>query len=330
MENKINYCHNCGAENKITSKYCKLCGTTLNNIPEKTPAELPFEETIELTETTAIPENTVFKDTVSNSSAQPVATKAPVSEQKAKHTADTDNSFGETFKEYMGRSSKSLYKKYIKHQKGQSVWNWAVFFFTLLGLPFVWFFYRKMNNVAVTVLAIWFALTATSAVAGVLVLNEIQGPFYSFVSTTVSLAEKDFKIVAGKIIGNNSRTIVTEFNKMLDIISENELFWVFISIFALTVILKIIFLFVISGKANKLYFKHMEKDVRQLQNSGASIDDIRNAGSPDAPAATISGFILGAVIFLTAAIPLIVIFVEFLPFVFDSIIRLMKRIGLGV
>lgn len=237
----------------------------------------------------------------------------------------------ESVKEYMGCSSDKLYRKFVKHSSGDSAWNWPVFFFALLGVPFVWFFYRRMYKVGAVILAVWFALTAGCALFNYLTLNQVQDPAVSCLDTSLDLVEKDLRFAAGvSKQGSNNRTVINELNKLAETVFTDPLFYVFAGASALFSISQIVFVFIISNKANRLYFKAMTADIRRLHAEGASLSDIRAAGATNVTAATVSGFLIGGLIQLVAAAPLLIMGIELIPQVITSVQRFMKDLGLKV
>lgn len=146
MENKT-VCPNCGAENKSDYAYCLNCGLAL-----------------------------------SASSPASAVTVAPASQTDG--FADSfEGISGEEMAAFIGKGNRDYLTKFAKMKNGKKAsWNWAVFLFgLLLGLPFVWFFYRKMYKVGSIVLAGWLAFTVASAA----LISPFFNGMWSIMSDTV-------------------------------------------------------------------------------------------------------------------------------------------------
>ena len=93
-------------------------------------------------------------------------------------------------KDYIDKNYLGIFPKFLKFGLGgKASWNWPVFILTLIGLPFVWFFYRKMYKVGAIVLAAWLALTIGGGAVTGGIINSMARPIDNMVQEMVAVAE---------------------------------------------------------------------------------------------------------------------------------------------
>lgn len=316
--NDTKFCTNCGTENLATSLFCKECGAKLDVVP--------FEEVVlEEAHSTAVVEPS--PDHIDDVIVQPAIIEPIVAP-----TVTTENYIplsDEDVQAYMGDSSQRLFKKYKKHCSGKSTFNWSVFFLSILGIPFVWFFYRKMKKVGTIVLAIWFALIIGSSCFAYLSYNSASAPVMSFVESSLDIVEDEFRVASGIAkSNNNNKTIEREFNKMLDNFLNDPSTFILFAISVLFSIAQIVFIFILPFKANKLYFKKLDNDIRKSKFRDSAATDLRSVGGVNINAALCTGFLLGFLVKLIAIAPVVLFSAQFSFDLFEAVQRSLSNMGI--
>ncbi len=93
--------------------------------------------------------------------------------------------------DYIDRNSYSYLPKFFKYSNGAKAgWNWPVFVLGLFGLPFVWFFYRKMYKAGFIVLAISLAIVLGSFGALGVGIESLEKPMVEYLSTVYDIQDK--------------------------------------------------------------------------------------------------------------------------------------------
>ncbi len=325
MENTFKTCPQCGTENKSESKFCKKCGTDISQaaLEVNVTSEMVDGQNISANEqpATAVPE------------VEPV-TVAPTITPVSQLAADPDyikDIKKSSIAEYMGQSSEKLYNKYIKYCDNRSVWNWPVFFFSLIGVPFVWFFYRKMYKVGLVVLAIWFALTFSTSLMGMLALKSVSDPIASFADTSFNIIENEMRVAQGVNKQNsNTKTVDRELNKTIEAVLTDAEVIVYLVLSFLLSVAQIVFIFVLPTKANRYYYAKMENDLRRLQNANATDAEIRAAGGVNVTAAVVSGFAIYSALRIVTAIPVSIVGSELISQLISSFTRFLKNLGVNI
>lgn len=128
------FCQKCGTENNAEYNYCIGCGTPL-----------------------AKPESSFQEPCSANACSD--GAQAPV--------ASIGNMPIAAAVEFVGDDPNKYIPKFIKFDASKSYasWNWAAAIWAFFGLPFVWFFYRKMYKIGAILLVICLALSLVSVLA---------------------------------------------------------------------------------------------------------------------------------------------------------------------
>ncbi len=161
------YCTQCGAENEADYDFCVNCGTRLKKPSANATNPGSFE---------AAPTY------INYTPYQPIYDCAEIGGVPTEAMAiliDSNNS------DYIGKFSK------MERNGKKASWNWAVALLGFLaGLPFVWFFYRKIYKAGAIILAICLALTIAGSVCGAVVIDAIYEPASEFLSEAIALSEE--------------------------------------------------------------------------------------------------------------------------------------------
>ncbi|MEG1886637.1 MAG: hypothetical protein RR177_00790 [Oscillospiraceae bacterium] len=180
-EKNVNRCAICGAENEGDYLYCSNCGAVIKAAPveescqknseaqaaaSQAASEKVTQETAQ-SETEDRPTEKETEQTPNNVQAAPIFPKQsntvycggiPVPEE-------IDGVATEDIKAFVGANQEYYIPKFAAN-RGKTTfasWNWPTFLFGFfLNIPFVWFFYRRMNKIGAIVMAISVALMMLS------------------------------------------------------------------------------------------------------------------------------------------------------------------------
>ena len=299
----VKYCHNCGAQNVEEAAFCKLCGTDILELPKAEPTSFPNCLTTP-------------DDTATN--------QAPCKTVPALKSTITDAPSPEEASLYMGDDSESLLKKYNRYLNRQSVFNWPVFFFSLLGVPFVWFFYRKLYKVGAIVLAVCFVLSCSSALLKYLTYDSASESIVAFAENSVDAVEDGYRDISNpkrdKSINDKiNREWIKTTNKLLN----DPDFMTCLVLIAVLSFIEIAFALILPIFANKIYFAKMKSDIKTHKTATPY-------GGKNVTLATTCGFTLGTLLECIRLIPVIIMCVGFSGEFGRIILDLLSNFGIRI
>ncbi len=317
---EFKYCHDCGTKNKQNAAFCKNCGTNIDELPSLSPAEEVYNEVVQ----------PLASGTVAETPTE------PVTETSTETANSVESDYAESFTDedvnlYLGDGSEKIFKKYKRFTEGKSAWNWPLFFYSLLGIPFVWFFYRKMYKAGAVVLAILVALSISFAAFSYLTCDAASENVIAFANASVDVIENEFHIMA-----NSDRTALLnqkfarEFNNMLADLLNNLPFLTYFSLTSVVVALQAVFVFMLPAKANKLYFKKLTADLTRLKAQKADEKAIRAAGGVNITTAVVSGFLISALIKYACSIPMGIFFNSFFMELLEVALHFISNFGIKI
>lgn len=306
----VKYCHNCGAQNKEHFAFCKMCGTDITELPKPTAVKLDNAQALGVA-----PLSNGTSDTPFVKTAYVPAGQDPVAKPEESATLEEATL-------YVGDDSEALLRKYNRYTKRKSVWNWPVFFFSLLGIPFVWFFYRRMYKTGAIILAVWLVLTCGSSFFKYHTYQSASEGIVSFAESSIDAVKEGFNQVSNP---NRNKTINDKINKKwtktVNALMANE---VFLTDFTVTVILELLkfaCVIILPIFANKLYFAKLNKDIKRIKSNNTGDDAIKLSGGKSITTALTVGFSCGAVLGIISLLPLSFILYdmsnEFVKLAFD-------------
>ncbi len=251
------YCMHCGAKADSDHLFCAVCGAKLTDAA-------------------------VHADVAQTSEAQPAVNTGVGVEQGGYNSLNTfapDNIEGipeAEIKDYLDKNNQSFYQKFQKFSLGgKANWNWPVFILTLIGLPFVWFFYRKMYKVGAIVLAAWLALTVGGGAVTGSIINSMQGSIDNMIKEMVAVAE-DLGMYESDYVDDSVMSeyeyrteAITEkyMNEVIEIAESGEVSGLgFLS--QLMSYIDLAMLIVLPMFADFLYYKKAMKDMHLLNANG--------------------------------------------------------------
>ena len=178
MEQK-KICPRCKKENGAEYRYCISCGTTLPVTDAPDGGTVCAPQTAGQAGGMLYQPRPEYRPRRTEPQYQPQGAAMPymptgIPDQKSRprypasqYTPEeplTDPS--EQARVFIGKNYDRISEKFISLDRRHSKvsWNWPVFFFSLCGLPFAWFFYRKLKGVGTAVLCISAALTVAVSV----------------------------------------------------------------------------------------------------------------------------------------------------------------------
>ncbi|MBQ7289114.1 MAG: hypothetical protein IJW78_05255 [Clostridia bacterium] len=274
-------CTACGTENREDFQFCKNCGAKL---PEAAPAPAPA----------------------------PVAPPFYAPDAPTEEPSELDK-----LSAFIGTNGYERAQKMLsmRARAKKASWNWPVFLFGFfLGLPFVWFYYRKMYKQGTAVLLVTLAilLGTVGCAAGFL------SPIFDAVATIdfASVMESDdpYSTVVGYTTADNSDWLNSDFEdsfedgfrsgagedisdeqveKMLSVLGPKFPKMVFCILSAsLLSVANLVFIILLSVYADNIYKNHCEKKLALLKVSGQDeLYALRNAGGTSTLAAVLSGIL---------------------------------------
>lgn len=204
-------CAICNTENGDNYLFCKNCGTILQH--ESTPTMYddgfprgsrrgdaaqygtenePLGEPHSEIKYTADPNNDGFPRKTAENRSQSYQTPPETNDE---YTSSNEAHFSETvyaapreskifgiderdMREYIGKNSEDYIRKFrsMEIKGSKSSWNWPFFLFSfLLGLPFTFFFHRKMYKLGSLMLALFLVINTLCAGAIMYVLEPVMG-----------------------------------------------------------------------------------------------------------------------------------------------------------
>ena len=225
--------------------------------------------------------------------------------------------------DYIGKNSDRYIPKFFRFSKGNKAdWNWPVFLFGLLGIPFVWFFHRKMYKWGSIMLAISVAISiATSCVIGS-VLSFIKEPFLEIIDETIAITQNDYYYDYDDefiLSSDVEEELEEKYNDLFeDIMQSDEL--ISISLFSnLLSIINLAYLIIVPIFANVLYYNKAFDDLRKINGGGVITPEIvRSTGGTSAAASVLSGIFA----YISMQLILYIPFILFIANIFINSINL--------
>ncbi len=294
------FCSHCGTKADSDHLFCAVCGAKLADAVANTDAAQSSEAQPAVNTGIGVEQET-YKD------------QGPFVPDNIERVPEAE------IKDYVGKNNQGFYQKFVKFSMGgKANWNWPVFILTLIGLPFVWFFYRKMYKVGAVVLAAWLALTIGSGAVMGGILNSISAPIDDMVQETVAIA-KDLGMYDSEYVDDSvmseyeyrTEAIIEEYMEdVLEIAESGEVSGLgFLS--QLISYIELAMLIVLPMFADFLYYKKAMKDLHTLNANG-----FPNALEVKAKGGTSVGLAVLTVI-VGIIVPIAVMVAVFAPFVMD-------------
>lgn len=305
MENK-KICSACNTENREDFQFCINCGARL---PEAVNPQPETNAPVQETQAEAVP-----AAPKQEKSATPFYAPA----QNTENPSELD-----TLAAFIGTNGYENAQKMLnmKMRFKKASWNWPVFLFGLfLGLPFVWFFYRKMYKQGVAVLLVTLAILLGSSFC----IYGFLSPIFDAVSTldfSATSAINSDSIYVRHTANSDSSWLDEEFERRFEDgfrngysadITDSEIDEMMsvlgpklpqMMLCLLGIILlglaNLIFVILLAVFADNIYKNHCENKIAQLKNMGnCNAFALHSAGGTSTVAAVLSGilFTVGAVI----------------------------------
>lgn len=259
MENKI-FCSRCGCENSSEYKFCVGCGAELIK-----PAERPAEPCSANAGSSFSEEQGEQFAKIEAASFEPeVIGNMPIAAAE----------------DFVGKNIDAYIPKFIKFHKtgSNSSWNWAAALWTFFGMPFVWFFYRKMYKIGAILLAVCLVISVVSLLSALPVIQAITEAIPPYLEQIMSdpSAELPEEVIMEILSGKELVPLIATADTVSNIVSFIEL---------------CIFVFVSIG-ANKLYMNHMLKvfnKAAEKSPEGVTSSELKRLGGTSTGAAVCSG-----------------------------------------
>ena len=314
MESK--FCTKCGAPVESDYIFCAVCGNDLRNVVKSSTENEPTGENVNADAT----QNSAF-DASQNTGYKKMA------DTVANALADIDNIEGipsAEIKDYVGKKGENYFQKFVKFGFGAKAnWNWPTFILSVLGLPFVWFFHRKMNKVGAIVLSIWLAITAANSFNIAITLSAVEDHAVNMIAEAVELGN-EYGVFDSTYIDEYT---MDEYERELDKLSaeyvaaivedvQSEDFVVVNLISQLCSYINIAMLIILPMFADYWYYKKAMKDLHALNENGfPDAKTVIAKGGTSVGAVVLTG-IVGLVVPLVATcaalIPFVVNVIEYM------------------
>lgn len=315
MEQK-KICSACGTENRAEFQFCKNCGARLPETvsPEPEPIVQPSESVVTPPEP---PVQTAPETVPAPPAVQPEPVKsappfyAPVQNAENMSELDTVAAFVDSNGYEYAQKMQNMKLRFKK-----ASWNWPVFLFGfLLGLPFVWFFYRKMYKQGTLVLLVSLAIVlgASGCVYGFLspIVDAMVAQEFTYSSSN---PQQDSTFVAYPAADDRSwldeelpyrfendysngwydNEITDEYMEELFAIMGPkfpQMVFCMIALFVLA-LASLIFNILLAVFADNIYKNHCERKLALLQSTGrCDAFMLRSAGGTSTAAAVLTGIL---------------------------------------
>ncbi len=226
--------------------------------------------------------------------------------------------------DYIDRNSYSYLPKFFKYSNGSKAgWNWPVFVLGLFGIPFVWFFYRKMYKVGSIVLAISVGIVLAMAGALGFAFSSVEEPMVEYVSEVYEIQEKygisadldDFEFYNDGLDGvhgydeNFEKEMEVATEKLFNSLMSNGRFKTMSTLLQLLSYIQMAFTIILPIFSNYLYYKKAMRDLKILNEGGyPNGHTVQTKGGVKTWAAVLSG-IGGYVLMIIGCILVIMPFI---------------------
>lgn len=308
--NKLKVCPGCGTENLPEYVFCKNCGS---------PLQAAASQQTDYTQV----------------SQQPVQ---PQEEGRQGAPSGNGGTYGDYINgvptamvaDYVGTGKEKFIPKFFKYSRGAKAgWNWPVFLFGLiLGVPFVWFLYRKMYKLGAIFVAVSVALAIGNGCAMYSMFNSIDKPMRSFVDEICEIEETydgKYSRYSSDVIEEKKEEQIENATKRFveEVITDGNVLSMSVVLELLSVV-NLAYIIMASIFANYLYYKQAFSDISKIRSSGnVSPEIVRAAGGTNSAAGVLSG-VFGYIV-LSAIVAVPVLFV-----LFDIISYMMKNLPVGL
>jgi hypothetical protein len=233
----------------------------------------------------------------------------------------------EEVKDYIGKNSDKFLSKFWNFSGGGKFsWNWPVLLFGLLGVPFVWFFYRKMPKLG----ALFLAISLTFSVASACVF----GCTYSLLKEDIAYATDEIIDIAGSNTyedeyGNawtdqegyneDLNTFEKQFlTRILNKTKSNSAFTVVNVLSNIMKFLSFAYIITLVLCADKLYYNKVFQDIDEINSGIVTTDLVKQKGGTKTASAVLSGIFGYIGLEFIASLPAIILIIDIILKIFNS------------
>lgn len=327
MENRNKICPRCGYVTDPDFVFCAKCGTPLvqpvvDQPQNPNPQATPFQPTSlePVFQQKVIDEKDVYRY---NYDGDVIAYESTLNGLPTAEVSD-----------YIGKNRHRFLTKFFKQSFGaKGGWNWMVFLFGMLGVPFVWFFYRKMKKQGIIALILSLSLTLCMAVSYGVAFRAVGDEAVQYCETIAELNDKygyydeyDYNIPVPAIGDNLNSKYTAECDKALDdfekATQENKTFAAMVMITQAISYLNLALTITLAIFADRWYYKKAMADLNELNRYNTpNHETVMATGGVKTSAGVLSGILggLGQVV-LTA-----LVVVPFVLPIFHSLIDIILK-----
>ncbi len=327
MENRNKICPRCGYVADPDFVFCAKCGTPLvqpvvNQPQNPNPQAVPFEPVV--TEAQAqqkvIDEKEVYRY---NYDGNVIAYESTLNGLPTAEVSD-----------YIGKNRHRFLTKFFKQSFGaKGGWNWMVFLFGMLGVPFVWFFYRKMKKEGVITLILTLALSLCMAVSYGVAFRAVGNHAVEYFETIAELNneygyydEYDYDIPVPAQGSDLDSKYVAACDKALDdfdkATAENNVFAAMSMVTQVITYVNLALTIMLAIFADRWYYKKAMADLSELNRyTTPDHETVMATGGVKTSAAVLSGILGGLGQVLLTALAIVPFVLPILQSVIDIIFK---------
>ncbi len=303
MQQNVKICPYCGCVGGPDYVFCAKCGRTLPLTPEYTPpaawqatSSSPYQAAEPVTQATATVEPTVSRDDVYECCHDG---------GRVMYEKELDGVPTAEVSDYIGKNRNRILPKFFKQSYGaKGGWNWMVFLFGVLGVPFVWFFYRKMKKQGVIALLLTFALTACTALTYGVAFGSLEEPATEYFETVAELNQEygyydeyDFSVPFVNPESTDTayqQEAEAAFDDYMATAQKDDVFAAMSMLSQMISFLQLGLAVVLAMFADRWYYKKAMADIKALNQFGTpDYETVMSTGGTKTSSAVLSGILGG-------------------------------------
>lgn len=319
MENK-KYCPKCGYECEADYVFCARCGATLPLIVAEQPQQQQSQPQQPFDQPPAYSQPPIQPPVQPPIYAQPPVQQPIVPPTEPQNTDDYRYNYDGNViaydktlngiptaevSDYIGKNRHRFLTKFFKQSFGaKGSWNWMAFLFGVIGIPFVWFFYRKMKKQGIITLIIALIISLATGLTYGGMAYAVSEPAKEYCETIAELNKEygyydslDFDVpFVNPEADDPNYTINVDaaYNDFMVAANKNNVYRALTMVTQILSYINIAFAITVAIFADHWYYKKAMADLNELNRAGTpDSETVMAKGGTKTSAAVLSG-ILGA------------------------------------